>query len=204
MILQAAVVQYETPLGVKVDGVCTNWLAAMTAGKDAVPIFTRTSTFRLPSRNTTAAVMIGPGTGVAPFRGFIQERNFIRAKGKEVGKTLLFFGCQKRAEHFMYEDELLEFEKNGTLDKLYVACSRDQKEKVYVQHLLQQNGAEVYKLLKGGGHFYVCGDAKYMARDVSSTLIKVAQKEGKLTEQQAVNWVKELRLRKRYSEDVWA
>ena len=79
-----------------------------------------------------------------------------------------------------------------------------QKEKVYVQHLLRDNGKEVYAVLKGGGHFYVCGDAKYMARDVNSTLVQVAVKEGGLTEQQAVNWVKDLRLRKRYAEDVWS
>jgi len=100
--------------------------------------------------------------------------------------------------------ELLALEKSGTIDKLYVACSRDQKEKVYVQHLLEQNGKEVYAVLKGGGHFYVCGDAKRMARDVNSTLVQVAVKEGGLTEQQAVNWVKDLRLRKRYAEDVWS
>ena len=167
----------------------------------------------------------------------------------------LYFGCQKRKEHFLYEKELVALEKSGTIDKLYVACSRGQvctyscaqpalaicqlckttpppvhrpphlqlpldanflvrcspamapcmqTEKVYVQHLLRQNGKEVYAVLKGGGHFYVCGDAKHMARDVNSTLVQVAVKEGGLTEQQAVNWVKDLRLRKRYAEDVWS
>jgi NADPH-ferrihemoprotein reductase len=134
----------------------------------------------------------------------VQERAALAAKGKSVGETVLFFGCQKRDEHFLYQDELEEFGSTeyGTL---HVAFSRDNpRKKVYVQHLLEDSGAEVYAMLKAGGHLYVCGDAKHMARDVNHTLVRIAEQEGGFTNQQAVNWVKDLRLRKRYSEDVWA
>jgi NADPH-ferrihemoprotein reductase len=111
--------------------------------------------------------MIGPGTGLAPFRGFIQERDYYRKEGRQVGSSILYYGCRKKAEDYLYPEELEEYEKNGTLTKLNIAFSRDQAEKVYVTHLLRKDGNLVWNLLKEGGHIYVCGDAKNMARDVN-------------------------------------
>jgi len=201
--ITAAVVEFETPLGVAMGGVCTTWLDGMEEGVSKVPIFMRSSSFRLPSKSTTPVVMIGPGTGVAPFRGFTQEREFQRSKGRPIGDTVLFFGAQKRAENFLYEEELTEWAE-GPGNVLHTAFSRDQKAKVYVQHLLTQNAEDVYDMLKKkGGHLYVCGDAKYMAHDVNHTLVRIGMDVGGLTETASVAWLKDLRLRKRYCEDVW-
>jgi NADPH-ferrihemoprotein reductase len=203
--ITAAVVEFQTKIGVEMGGVCTTWLDGMTAGVDKVPIFMRSSSFRLPSKLSTPVVMVGPGTGLAPFRGFIQEREWLRTNGKKAqtpGETILFFGAQKAAENFLYEDELTAWAEQDYAT-LHTAFSRDQKEKVYVQHQLEENGANVYNILSGGGHLYVCGDAKYMARDVNQALIRIGITEGNLTQQGSVNWLKDLRLRKRYSEDVW-
>lgn len=101
--------------------------------------------------------MIGPGTGLAPFRGFIQERDFAREEGKPVGETVLYFGCRKRNEDFLYGEELLEYEKKGLL-KLHVAFSRDQAHKVYVTHLIEQSAEEVWRIIgENNGHIYICG-----------------------------------------------
>lgn len=101
--------------------------------------------------------MIGPGTGFAPFRGFIQERDYYRKEGRQVGKSLLYYGCRKQNEDYLYPEELEEYEKNGTLTKLNVAFSRDQAEKIYVTHLLKRDENIVWNLIKEGGHIYVCG-----------------------------------------------
>ena len=246
----AAVVDYETKIGVQMGGVCTSWLAAMTAGAASVPIFVRQSTFRLPSKDSLGVVMIGPGTGLAPFRGFIQDRDAQREKGtcpataaagmpsrsrswpggaalarvcllraahtpfgagrlaclagKQLGETVLFFGAQKEKENFLYEDELKGYLQSKTLTGLHTAFSRDGNKKVYVQHKLAEQGEHVHKILKAGGYFYVCGDATKMAKDVQHALVKIGQEHGNRTEQQSIEWVKDLRLRKRYSEDVWS
>jgi len=101
--------------------------------------------------------MIGPGTGLAPFRGFIQERDYYRRDGRQVGKSLLYYGCRKQSEDYLYPEELAEYEQNGTLTKLNVAFSRDQEEKVYVTHLLKRDENLMWNLIKEGGHIYVCG-----------------------------------------------
>lgn len=101
--------------------------------------------------------MIGPGTGLAPFRGFIQERNFSKEEGKPVGETVLYFGCRKRSEDFIYEEELLDYEKKGVV-KLHLAFSRDQAQKVYVSHLLEKEADEVWRIIgENNGHVYICG-----------------------------------------------
>ena len=101
--------------------------------------------------------MIGPGTGLAPFRGFIQERDYYRKEGRQVGKSILYYGCRKKQEDYLYQEELEEYEKNGTLTKLNVAFSRDQPEKVYVTHLLKKDSSMIWSIIKEGGHIYVCG-----------------------------------------------
>jgi sulfite reductase (NADPH) flavoprotein alpha-component len=144
-------------------------------------------------------IMVGPGTGVAPFRAFLEEREARGAKGK----NWLFFGNPYRATDYLYEEELAEKTKNGTLHKLSLAFSRDQKEKLYVQHLMLQEGAELWKWLDEGGYFYVCGDASRMAKDVDAALHQVIQDHGGKSEEEAVEFVKQLKKDKRYARDVY-
>jgi NADPH-ferrihemoprotein reductase len=200
----ASLVSFKTRLGRQGKGVATSWLQGLLIGAK-VPIFLRASSFRLPPETKTPVIMVGPGTGLAPFRGFIQDRDFqlIVAK-KSLGETVLFFGCQKRAQHFLYETELQSYVTAGSLSHLFVACSRDQAEKVYVQHHMRQNGKFVYDLLKRGAHFYLCGDGKYMARDVHEALVDILVKEGEQTKQAAEDFLKQLSSKKRFQQDVWA
>lgn len=205
--ITAVVVKYETKTGRTAKGVATNWLATMkpdNGTKYTVPIYVRKSQFRLPFKTNMPVIMIGPGTGLAPFRGFLQERHFLKTEGKPVGDTVLYFGCRKQSEDFLYENELREYEKNGTLTKLHLAFSRDQSEKVYVQHLLKKNAEETWKLLEAGGHLYVCGDARNMARDVHDTLMAIIQELGEMDSARAADYIKKLQNKGRYSCDVWS
>lgn len=139
-----------------IKGVCTSYLLPRSPGQ-TVMCYLRKSQFRIPSKPEVPIIMIGPGTGLAPFRGFIQERDWQKKNGRNVGDTILYFGCRKQKEDFLYEDELREFEKSALL-KLYCAFSRDQPHKVYVTHLLKQNADEVWDVIGNrAGHIYVCG-----------------------------------------------
>jgi NADPH-ferrihemoprotein reductase len=154
------VIEYQTKDGRTRRGVATNWLDTRPITEELqsrVPIYVRKSQFRLPFKFQTSVIMIGPGTGVAPFRGFIQERDYYRKEGRQVGKSILYYGCRKREEDYLYPEELEEYEQNGTLTKLNIAFSRDQPEKVYVTHLLQKDANLVWNIIKEGGHIYVCG-----------------------------------------------
>lgn len=158
--ITCTVIEYQTKDGRTRKGVATNWLSNKIVTdelKPKVPIYVRKSQFRLPFKFQTPIVMIGPGTGLAPFRGFIQERDYYRKEGKLVGNSILYYGCRKRAEDYLYPEELEEYEKNGTLTKLNIAFSRDQAEKVYVTHLLQRDSSLIWTMMKEGGHIYVCG-----------------------------------------------
>uniref|UniRef100_A0A069DWU7 NADPH--cytochrome P450 reductase n=1 Tax=Panstrongylus megistus TaxID=65343 RepID=A0A069DWU7_9HEMI len=206
--ITAVKVEYDTPTGRRNKGVATSWLAGKVPNDPnalpVVPIFFRKSQFKLPTRPQTPIIMIGPGTGLAPFRGFIQERDMAREEGKPLGDTILYFGCRKKSEDFLYEEELEEFVKKGTL-KLHVAFSRDQKEKVYVTHLLAKNADEIWNVIgENNGHIYVCGDARTMAHDVHGILLKVVQEKGNMNENEAANYVKKMEAQKRYSADVWS
>lgn len=205
----AVLVQYTTPTGRINNGVATSWLAQKKPQADQevmhrVPIFIRKSQFRLPARPQTPIVMIGPGTGVAPFRGFVQERLGMKREGKPIGETILFFGCRKKAEDFLYEDEFKEAINEGLLT-LHVAFSRDQEQKQYVTHLLKEQSANLWRILnQENGHVYVCGDAKNMARDVHSIIVETCQQHGNMTATEAVQYVKKLETQRRYSADVWS
>lgn len=207
--ITAVKIEYKTPTGHINKGVATSWLAEKQpvsgdAPPPLVPIFVRKSQFKLPTRPQTPIIMIGPGTGLAPFRGFIQERNFVREEGKPVGETILYFGCRKKSEDFLYQEELDDYVAKGVL-KLHVAFSRDQPQKVYVTHLLEQNAEELWSVLgENNGHLYVCGDARSMARDVHDIVLKVVQEKGNMTEAQALTFVKKMEAQKRYSADVWS
>jgi len=170
-----------------------------------VPVHVRHSNFKLPSNPEKPIIMIGPGTGVAPFRGFVQERAAYAAAGDKVGKTLLFFGCRNSKEDFLYEDEWADLKKTlGDSFELVTAFSREGSPKVYVQHRLHEYADEVNDLLKAGAYIYVCGDAAHMARDVNATFGKIISEKRGLTEAQGDEVVKRMRAANQYQEDVWS
>lgn len=151
----AVVLQYN--IGERqIKGVCTNYLAGKQPG-DKVPIFVRKSTMRLPHRPNVPVVMVGPGTGFAPFRGFLQERAVLLGQGKEVGDMLLFFGCRHPDHDHIYKDEVDEFVRQGVVSRAHAAYSRAQSEKVYVQHHLWAEREHVWGVIQRGGNVYVCG-----------------------------------------------
>ncbi|XP_057654372.1 NADPH--cytochrome P450 reductase [Diorhabda carinulata] len=206
--ITAVVVEYDTPTGRHNKGVATTWLKMKIPDPEkelpTVPIFIRKSQFRLPTKSQIPIIMIGPGTGFAPFRGFIQERNHCKEEGKPVGETVLYFGCRKKSEDFIYEEELLDYEKKG-LVTLHLAFSRDQPQKIYVTHLLEKQADEVWKIIgDNNGHVYICGDAKSMATDVRAILTKILQDKGSMTEEQASAYLKKMETQKRLSADVWS
>ena len=143
--------------------------------------------------------MVGPGTGIAPFRAFLQERQATGAKGP----NWVFFGEQKASTDFLYQSEFEAALESGILTKLTTAFSRDQAEKIYVQHRMLENGAEIFEWLQRGGFFYVCGDAKHMAKDVDSALHTIAEKHGNMTHEKAKEYVENLKKEKHYRKDVY-
>jgi sulfite reductase (NADPH) flavoprotein alpha-component len=196
--LTIATVRYES-FGRSREGVASSYLADRSAG-GTVPVFVHTAKhFRLPEDAATDVVMVGPGTGVAPFRAFLQER---AATGGS-GRNWLFFGEQRRASDFLYEEELMEWQRRGVLSGLDLAFSRDQAEKVYVQHRMRERSAELYAWLEGGAYFYVCGDAERMAKDVEAELVAVVCRESGRSEEAALEYVKALKDAKRYRKDVY-
>ncbi|XP_055620902.1 NADPH--cytochrome P450 reductase isoform X1 [Toxorhynchites rutilus septentrionalis] len=204
----AVLVKYETKTGRVNKGVATTFLAQKHPingeALPRVPIFIRKSQFRLPARTETPVIMVGPGTGLAPFRGFIQERDFNKQEGKEIGQTILYFGCRKRAEDYIYEEELEDYVKRGVVS-LRVAFSRDQPQKVYVTHLLEEDTDLLWDVIgEKKGHFYICGDAKNMATDVRNILLKVLKTKGNMSESEAQQYIKKMEAQKRYSADVWS
>ncbi|XP_018364415.1 PREDICTED: NADPH--cytochrome P450 reductase [Trachymyrmex cornetzi] len=204
--ITAVVVEYKTPTGRINKGVTTSWLKEKHPSDPPclVPIFVRKSQFRLPTRLNIPIIMVGPGTGLAPFRGFIQERDFARKEGKETGDTILYFGCRKSQEDYLYHEELEQYVKDGTLT-LHTAFSREQLHKVYVTHLLEKNKEEIWRVIgEQNGHIYVCGDARNMARDVHNILLKVVMERGNMSELDAANYIKKMESQKRYSSDVWS
>ncbi|MET8030000.1 molybdopterin-dependent oxidoreductase [Streptomyces avermitilis] len=197
--LTVSVVRYEDRLGRARGGVCSPFLAD-AEHHTPVPVFVQRSPhFRPPADGSTPMVMVGPGTGVAPFMGFLQER---RALGHRA-PNWLFFGEQHRATDFYYEEELTALLADGTLTRLDTAFSRDQRAKVYVQDRIREHGPELWHWLQNGARFYVCGDASRMAKDVDRALRDIAVTHGGLTEAEASAYVKQLAAEKRYVRDVY-
>ena len=155
--------------------------------------------FRLPENGNTPVIMIGPGTGIAPFRSFMQEREAQQAKGD----NWLFFGDQTFTQDFLYQVEWQGYLKSGLLTKIDLAFSRDQTKKIYVQHRLLENAEELFSWLERGAHLYICGDMSRMAKDVELALVDIISKQGQLTEEQARQYLKDLRNAKRYQKDVY-
>jgi NADPH-ferrihemoprotein reductase len=201
--ITCAVVREVLPTGRVHDGVASSYLARMHPG-DKLPLFVRRSTFKLPADRSAPLVMVGPGTGLAPFRGFLQERRAAAASGAALGPALLFFGCRRADQDYIYRPELEDAAADGLLTGLHVAFSRAGPTKDYVQHHLAVKGADVWKLLQApGAALYVCGDAKHMAKDVHRALVALVQQHGKMSGTQAEGWVKRLADSGRYMKDVW-
>ncbi|OTA63635.1 FAD binding domain-containing protein [Hypoxylon sp. EC38] len=170
-----------------------------------VPVHVRHSNFKLPSDPSKPIILIGPGTGVAPFRGFVQERAKQAESGENVGRTLLFFGCRKQNEDFMYESEWEEYKKAlGDKFELITAFSREGPKKVYVQHRLKERAQEVNELLEKKAYLYVCGDAANMAREVNTVLAQIIAEQRGISESKAEEIVKNMRAANQYQEDVWS
>jgi len=197
--LTVAVVRYQTN-GRQRHGVCSTFLAdRVVPGETPVPVFVSLSHFAPPADGARDVIMVGPGTGVAPFRAFMQDRVATGA----TGRNWLFFGDQRRATDFLYEEEWLGWQQQGKLTRLDVAFSRDQAEKIYVQDRMRQSGAELWAWLQGGAHFYVCGDAKRMAKDVDAALHEIIAQHGGLDAAAAADYVKQLKKDHRYLRDVY-
>jgi sulfite reductase (NADPH) flavoprotein alpha-component len=193
------VVCYESHGRIR-KGVCSSFLAER-ADDVPVPVFPSVAKhFHLPEDPNIPIIMVGPGTGVAPFRAYLQERKATGAKGK----NWLFFGSQHQRCDFAYGEEFEAFKKEGLLTRLDCAWSRDQAEKIYVQHRMKENAAEIWKWIDvEGAHFFVCGDAKRMAKDVDATLRKIVQEQGGRSVDQANEYVEKLKSDKRYKRDVY-
>jgi sulfite reductase (NADPH) flavoprotein alpha-component len=197
--LTVAAVRYETH-GRKRKGVCSTYLADQVKAGDSVQIFVQPNkNFRLPADGSTPVIMVGPGTGVAPFRAFVEHR----AELGSTGKNWLFFGDQHYTYDFLYQLEWQDHLKNGTLSRLDVAFSRDQPEKVYVQDRMIEQAAELYQWLEEGAHFYVCGDANRMAADVHQALVTIVESQAGISREAAEAYVEDLKKTKRYQRDVY-
>jgi sulfite reductase (NADPH) flavoprotein alpha-component len=197
--LTVAAVRYETH-GRQRKGVCSTYLADLVSTGDNVPMFIQPNkNFRLPADSSTPVIMVGPGTGVAPFRAFVEHR----ATLESTGKNWLFFGDQHYTYDFLYQLEWQDHLKNGTLTRLDVAFSRDQPEKVYVQDRMIEHAKELYQWLQEGAHFYVCGDANRMAHDVHEALISIVENQAAISREAAEAYVEDLKKTKRYQRDVY-
>lgn len=181
-------------------GVCSDECAVRAQPGDYLPVYVqRNSNFKLPEDPNTPLIMIGPGTGIAPFRSFLEEREEIGAKGK----TWLFFGEQHFMTDFLYQIEWQQWLKEGVLTRMDVAFSRDTKDKVYVQHRMKENSQAIFKWLEEGAVLYVCGDEKNMAADVHATLERILEQEGSMTSKEATDYLADMQQQKRYQRDVY-
>ncbi|MCS0433095.1 assimilatory sulfite reductase (NADPH) flavoprotein subunit [Vibrio diabolicus] len=197
--LTVALVEYEQDDEKRYGG-ASSFLAQRLEEGDEVKVFVEhNNNFKLPEDDSTPIIMVGPGTGIAPFRSFIQERENRDAEGK----NWLFFGDRTFTQDFLYQVEWQKYLKSGVLSRLDVAFSRDQVEKVYVQHRILENAAQVWQWIQEGAYIYVCGDATRMAKDVHDALVIVAEQEGKMPRDDAEQFINDLRKAKRYQRDVY-
>jgi sulfite reductase (NADPH) flavoprotein alpha-component len=197
--LTVSAVRYDSH-GKRRKGVASTFLADLVKPGDTVPVFVQPNkNFRLPTSGDTPIIMVGPGTGVAPFRAFVEHRAATDAKGD----SWLFLGDQHYLYDFLYQLEWQDHLKSGALSRLNVAFSRDQPEKIYVQHRMGQYGAELFSWLENGAHFYVCGDATHMAADVHECLLRIVETHGSRSREQAIEYVEALKKSKRYQRDVY-
>ena len=197
--LTIALVEYEQ-FGAVHQGGASGYLCQRREEGANVKVYVESNKhFRLPENSNTPVIMVGPGTGIAPFRAFLQQRE---NDGSE-GKNWLFFGNPNFTQDFLYQVELQKQVKSGLLDNITLAFSRDQAEKVYVQHRMLEHGEELYRWLENGAHFYVCGDAIKMAKDVNEALVEIVKTHGNKNQKDAEQYINELRKAKRYQKDVY-
>lgn len=196
-------VMYTNDRGNKRYGVASHYLSSVLNQNDPVKIFVVKSPFSLPQDNGADVMMIGPGVGIAPFRGFLQERACLKSKGNNVGRNWLFFGDRCRADDFLLEDELTEYQRNGVLDNLQLAFSRDQEQKIYVQDRMWECRDEVWSWITSGAYIYVCGDASRMAVDVDNMLKRIAVEVGGMAAESADEMLKTMKKERRYQRDVY-
>jgi len=197
--LTIGAVRYEAH-GRKRKGVASILTAERLQPGDTLPVYVQNNqNFKLPENPDTPIIMVGPGTGVAPFRAFMQEREEIGAEGK----SWMFFGDQHFVTDFLYQTEWQKWLKDGVLTKMDVAFSRDTEEKVYVQHRMLEHSKELFEWLEEGAVVYICGDEKHMAHDVHNTLIDIIEKEGGLSREKAEEYLAEMQQTKRYQRDVY-
>ncbi|NKF50741.1 assimilatory sulfite reductase (NADPH) flavoprotein subunit [Shewanella sp. WXL01] len=180
-------------------GGASHFLASAEEGQEVKVYVEPNNNFRLPESPDTPVIMIGPGTGVAPFRAFMQQRS---SDGVE-GNSWLFFGNPHFEQDFLYQTEWQQYLKSGELTQLDVAFSRDQEHKIYVQHRISEQAEQVWQWLQNGAHIYICGDAERMAKDVHQALLDVAQTQGGLSSEDAASYLDTLRVEKRYQKDVY-
>lgn len=181
-------------------GVCSVLVAERIKEGDTLPVFVQPNKhFHLPESIDTDIIMVGPGTGIAPFRSFIQER----AVTKATGRTWLLFGDQHESCDFLYKDEFEKYQQDGVLTKLSLAWSRDTAQKVYVQHKILEHSKELFEWLQKGAYFYICGDKLHMAKDVNDALVSVIAKEGAMTQEEAEAYLNVLQKEGRYQRDVY-
>jgi len=198
--LTVAIVRYHTH-GRDKKGLATGYLADHTElHVNNIPVFFAPSKhFKLPEDPDTPIIMVGPGTGIAPFRAFLEQREIDRSKGK----NWLFFGDQRTATDFLYQEEIEQRFRDGLLTRFDTAFSRDQEKKLYVQDRMREHGAELYAWLEEGSYFYVCGDASRMANDVNQALKDLLMQQGNMTEKDADAYLARLKKEKRYLRDVY-
>lgn len=200
--LTVGIVRYEGQGRAK-TGLTTGYLAdRVPEGTSGVRVFmSPTRSFILPEDGKKDMIMVGPGTGIAPFRAFLQQRKADSAEGR----NWLFFGDWTEAGEYLYRDEISAYVEDGTLDRLDLAWSREGPEKVYVQHLMAKHATEIWEWIDNGGYFYVCGDKNYMAKDVHTTLINICAEHGGMSEDEAKEYVEQTLMReeKRYLRDVY-
>jgi NADPH-ferrihemoprotein reductase len=209
--ITVSVTDYALPSGRRFRGLTSSFLQGLKAGKDACRVFVRASSFKLPKSISTPITMIGPGTGIAPMRALLQERGFQAAAAssnkKARGSNTLYFGCQRSDTDYIYQDELAAFssDNGGVLDQLYVAFSREQKQKVYVQHLLTDGAApgNLCRELDNGGYIFVCG-ATAMGGDVHTALLDILLKEKSMTKDRALAYLSDLQKNGRYVQELWS
>lgn len=197
--LTVALLQYETKGEIRQGGASSFLSTRLETGGEVEVFVEHNNNFRLPENPDTDVIMIGPGTGIAPFRAFMQQRQVDEANGK----NWLFFGNPNYTQDFLYQTEWQRFAKDGVLHKVTLAFSRDQEQKIYVQHRIKENGAELFAWLEKGAHLYVCGDANRMAKDVHDALLAIVVEFGGKTAEEAEHYLTDLRRAKRYQKDVY-
>lgn len=185
-------------------GVASNYLAGLRQG-DTVACFIRTpqSGFQLPDDLQTPLIMVGPGTGIAPFRGFIQARSVLKKEGSALGEAHLYFGCRRPDHDDLYKEELDQAEKAGLVTVHRCYSRMEDEQKVYVQHLLKQDAQKLISLIEKGAHVYICGDGAQMAPEVENTLRAAYEADKGASQEASAEWLKKLQDQKRYVKDVW-